>query len=65
MIDQLKKLEKILTNRLMRFKTLVVQKGTKFQEFFGYGSGNWVTCGSPIHMMNEKVTFEGEIGRAS
>lgn len=43
----------------MKYKTLVVNKGTKFQEFYGhmvdYG---WVTSQSPIHTMSEDITWE-------
>lgn len=43
----------------MKYKTLVVNKGTKFQEFYGhmfdYG---WVTSDTPIHIMSENVTLE-------
>lgn len=43
----------------MKFKTLVINKGTEFQEFYGhmveYG---WVTSQSPIHTMSEDVTWD-------
>jgi hypothetical protein len=43
----------------MRFKTLVFKKGTKYQEFYGYEPDlGWITCASPIHMMDEDVTWE-------
>jgi hypothetical protein len=45
----------------MRFKTLVINKGTKFQEFYGYMTDyGWVTSQSPIHTMSEDVTW-GEV----
>ena len=43
----------------MRFKTLVINKGTEFQEFYGYMDDyGWVTCQSPIHNMSEDVTWD-------
>ncbi len=43
----------------MRFKTLVINKGTKFQEFYGYMTDyGWVTSQSPIHTMSEEVTWD-------
>lgn len=43
----------------MKFKTLVLNKGTKFQEFYGHmGEYGWVTSQSPIHTMSEDVTWD-------
>lgn len=43
----------------MKYKTLVINKGTKYQEFYGYDSDyGWITCSAPIHMMNLDVTIE-------
>lgn len=43
----------------MKFKTLVLNRGSKFQEFYGHEAEvGWVTCSSPIHMMSEEVTWE-------
>ena len=35
--------------RMMKFKTLVLKEGTKFQEFmhFNYGRNEWFTCNTP------------------
>jgi len=43
----------------LRFKTLVLNKGTKYQEFYGHMDGyGWVTSQSPIHTMNKSVTWD-------
>lgn len=45
----------------MKFKTLVINKGTDFQEFYGYVTDyGWVTRQSPIYMVSEDVTW-GEV----
>jgi len=44
---------------MMRFKTLVIHKGTERQEFYGHMKGyGWVTSSSPIHTMSEDITWE-------
>lgn len=43
----------------MRYKTLVIGKGTKFQEFYGYENDyGWVTSQIPIEIMREDVTWD-------
>lgn len=43
----------------MKFKALVINKGTEFQEFYGYTTHyGWVTNQSPIHLMSEDVTWD-------
>jgi hypothetical protein len=42
----------------MRYKTLVIGKGTIHQEFFGYESEMWVTSSSPVHIMMKDITWE-------
>jgi len=43
----------------MKFKTLVFNKGTERQEFYGYMEGyDWVTSQSPIHTMSVDTTWD-------
>lgn len=45
----------------MRYKTLVINKGTKNQEFYGHLEsirGGWGTSQTPINLMNESVTMD-------
>lgn len=48
-----------MITEVRRYKTLVFKKGTKYEEFYGYEKDyGWVTAQSPIHMMDESVTWD-------
>lgn len=41
---------------IIKYKTLVINKGTEFQEFYGYKNDiGWVTSDKPINILNKDV----------
>ena len=46
---------------MRRYKTLIINKGTEREEFYGSLptiSGGWGTSQTPINLMNESVTMD-------
>ncbi len=47
----------------MIYKTLIINKGTEYQEFYGFISNGWTDCEwvsseTPINIMNKNITWE-------
>jgi hypothetical protein len=62
-IEEIKRLKEIINqNEIeMTYKTLIKNKGTEYQEFYGFISGvtdDWATSSTPINLMNKNITWE-------